>query len=580
MPCGSDAFCAPRLAAPVGVAKPVRYLGAVGRDVLDEHRLRRLIDVGRGLVVQLDLEAVLREVVDVARELTGARYAALGILDEDRRELERFIYVGIDEETRAIIGDLPRGRGVLGELIRNPAPLRLREVGDHPRSYGFPSGHPPMHSFLGVPIVVRGQAYGNLYLTEKEDGWFDEADEEAVTILADWAAVTIFNVRLYSQSEQERGALERAVHGLEATTEIARAVGGETDRVRVLETIAKRARAVVGARSVLVLLRDGPRQEVVAAAGECGSDPVGRYVTLDSQAPRDALRAAESIGLEARAALLAPLSFRGRSLGTIVALDRLEEGPDFYPEDKRMLIAASASAATAVATVESVTEERLRYSLRTAERERARWARELHDTVLQGLGSRRVSLSSALKRGDAAGLEEVVAEAIEDTGRDIEELRALITELRPATLDQLGLRAALEDLGERVSSGAGVELSTDLSIEAKRHDPELEAVVYRLVQEALTNVGKHSGASRVVLRVTEGAGRLDVLVSDDGAGFDPDAEREGFGLTGMRERVELAGGELQVESKPGSGTRIMASVPLGGGPGSGLDKPSGERALD
>ena len=153
--------------------------------MLDEHRLRRLIDVGRGLVAQLDLEAVLREVVDVARELTGARYAALGILDENRRELERFIYVGIDEPTRARIGDLPRGRGVLGELIRNPAPLRLHEVGQHPRSYGFPPDHPPMHSFLGVPIVVRGQAYGNLYLTEKEGGDFDAADEEAATILAE-----------------------------------------------------------------------------------------------------------------------------------------------------------------------------------------------------------------------------------------------------------------------------------------------------------------------------------------------------------------------------------------------------------
>ena len=128
------------------------------RDALDEQRLRRLIGVGRGLVAQLDLEAVLREVVAVARELTEARYAALGILDEDRRELERFIYVGIDEETRLAIGDLPRGRGVLGELIRAPVPLRLRDVGEHPRSYGFPPGHPPMHSFLGVPILVRGEA--------------------------------------------------------------------------------------------------------------------------------------------------------------------------------------------------------------------------------------------------------------------------------------------------------------------------------------------------------------------------------------------------------------------------------------
>jgi signal transduction histidine kinase len=555
----------------------------VARDVLDEHRLRRLIDVGRGLVAQLDLEAVLSEVVEVARELTGARYAALGILDEDRRELERFIYVGIDEQTRATIGDLPRGRGVLGELIRNPAPLRLREVGAHPRSYGFPSGHPPMRSFLGVPIVVRGQVYGNLYLTEKESGEFDEADEEAATILAEWAAVTIFNVRLYGQSEQERGALERAVHGLEATTEIARAVGGETDRARVLETIAKRARALAAARSLLVLLRDGGgRQEVVASAGECGRDPVGRYVTLESETPQAALDAVASLGIQARAALLAPLGFRGKVLGTIVALDRFEEGPDFYPEDERMLVAASASAATAVATVESVTEERLRHSLRAAERERARWARELHDSVLQGLGSRRVSLSSALKRGDRPALEKAVADAVEDIGRDIDELRALITELRPATLDQLGLRAALEDLAERVSGSAGVELDTDLSIAAERLDPELETVVYRLVQEALTNIAKHAAAGAVSLQVGQGGGRIDVLIADDGEGFEPGADHAGFGLTGMRERVELVGGELRIESKPGSGTRVMASVPVTAGAAarSGLDEAPGERALD
>jgi signal transduction histidine kinase len=548
---------------------------------LDEPRLRRLIDVGRGLVAQLDLEAVLREVVEVARELTGARYAALGVLDEDRRELERFIYVGIDEEARARIGDLPRGRGVLGELIRNPVPLRLHEVGAHPRSYGFPPGHPPMHNFLGVPIIVGGQAYGNLYLTEKAGGDFDDADEEAVTILAEWAAVTIFNVRLYSQSEEERGALERAVHGLEATTEIARAVGGETDRSLVLGTIAKRTRALVGARSLLVLLRNsGPRLEVVAAAGDCGHGPVGRYLTLDVETPSDALAAIAGIGLEARAALLAPLGFRGESMGAIVALDRLEEGPDFYPEDARMLVAASASAAIAIATVQSVTKERLRQNLITAERERARWARELHDSVLQGLGSRRVLLSSALKHGDPEVLAESVREALEAVNRDIDELRALITELRPATLDQLGLRAALEDLADRVSSGDGIELATDLSIEADRLEPDLETAVYRLVQEALTNVVKHAQASAATLQVIEQDDQLDVLVSDDGRGFDTGVEHEGFGLAGMRERVELVGGELQIESKPGNGTRTMASIPLADRSGSGLDESAGERAAN
>jgi signal transduction histidine kinase len=552
----------------------------VPRDVLDERRLRRLIDVGRGLVAQLDLEAVLREVVEVARDLTGARYAALGVLDEDRRELERFIFAGIDEETRAQIGDLPRGRGVLGELIRNPAPLRLREVGEHPRSYGFPPGHPPMHSFLGVPIVVRGQAYGNLYLTEKEGGDFDEADEEAATILAEWAAVTIFNVRLYAQSEEERGALERAVHGLEATTEIARAVGGETDRSRVLETIAKRARALVGARSLLVLLHDGPRCQVVAAVGECGAAPIGRYLTIEAETAAEALAGAQGLEIAARAALLAPLGFRGKTLGAIVALDRLEEGPDFYAEDERMLKAAAASAAIAVATVQSMTEERLRQSLKAAERERARWARELHDSVLQGLGSRRVTLSSALKSGDRERLEGAVEGALRDMARDIDELRALISELRPATLDQLGLVAAVEDLAERVGHGAEIELEADLEVDAERLDPELETVVYRLVQEALNNIAKHAAAGRVQLQIRSGEGRLDLLVSDDGRGFDPAGEHSGFGLAGMRERVELAGGELRIESKPGSGTRVMASVPLAVTGGSGLDQAAGERAAN
>jgi len=552
----------------------------VARDVLDEHRLRRLIDVGRGLVAQLDLEAVLREVVEVARELTGARYAALGILDEDRRELERLVYAGIDEATRAQIDDLPRGRGVLGELVRNPAPLRLREVSEHPRSYGFPSGHPTMHGFLGVPIVVRGQTYGNLYLTEKEGGDFDAADEEAATILAEWAAVAIFNVRLYGQSEEERGALERAVHGLEATTEIARAVGGETDPSRVLETIAKRARALVGAASLLVLLDEGGRCEVAAAAGECGAEPVGRHLTIEASSPEGALGAVRGLGIEARAALLAPLSFRGESLGAIVALDRLEEGPGFYTEDERLLTAAAASAAIAVATVQSMTEERLRQSLMTAERERARWARDLHDSVLQGIGSRRVMLSSALKSGDRPRLAAAVEEALGDMARDIDELRALISELRPATLDQLGLVAALEDLAERIGHGAELELEADLEFDAGRLDPELETVVYRLAQEALNNVVKHAGAGRAQLRIRSAEGRLDVLVTDDGAGFDPGAEHSGFGLAGMRERVALTGGELQIESKLGSGTRVMASVPLAPAAGSGLDQASGERAAN
>ena len=167
-----------------------------------------------------------------------------------------------------MIGDLPRGRGVLGELIRDAAPLRLDDVGEHARSYGFPPGHPPMKSFLGVPIRIRGEVFGNLYLTEKEGGDFDEADEQAVVILADWAAIAIDNARLYKSVWDRRAELERAVRGLRATSEIARALGGETELERVLELIVKRGRALVEARSVMILLEDQGDLVVAATAGE------------------------------------------------------------------------------------------------------------------------------------------------------------------------------------------------------------------------------------------------------------------------------------------------------------------------
>lgn len=548
-------------------------------EALDEHRLRRLIDVGRALVTQLDIEAVLAEVLEVARELTGARYVAIGVLDHEKHELERFVYRGIEDGVAAEIGALPRGRGVLGELIRNPAPLRLADVGTHPRSYGFPPGHPPMRSFLGVPIVVRGEVFGNLYLTEKQGGApFDDADEEAVTLLAEWAALTIFNVRLYGRSEEERGQLERSVHGLEATTEISRAVGGETDRERVLELIAKRARAVAGARSLLVLLYGEGRCEVAAAVGECGSGVLGRVVDRDPCDDRDALRLAEQLGIDARAATFAALTFSGRELGAIVAFDRIEEGPEFFAEDERLLAAAAASAATALATVESIAEERLRHSLRSAEGERARWARELHDSILQGLGARRMMLSAALRSGDPERLESAVGGALEGIDRDIAELRGLIAELRPATLDQLGLPAAIEELAERVRRGDGPEVAVELSLDPAALGPELETVVYRLVQEALGNAARHADAGEVKLRAAHRGDRVELSVADDGAGFDPAAGSDGYGIAGMRERAKLAGGELRIESRPGAGTRVVASLPLPGG--SGVDQPARESAAD
>ena len=215
-------------------------------------QIRRLLEVGRALVAEHGTEAVLDKILQAAREITGARYAALGVLDESRQELERFIAVGIDATTRRTIGDLPRGRGVLGVLIHDPQPLRLADVGRHPQSYGFPVGHPSMRAFLGVPILVRGQAWGNLYLAEKEGAAeFTADDEEAAVVLALWAGTAIDNARLYEGSELRREQLERAVRSLEAARDVADAISGAADLDRVLELIVKRGRALVGARAVV-----------------------------------------------------------------------------------------------------------------------------------------------------------------------------------------------------------------------------------------------------------------------------------------------------------------------------------------
>ena len=234
----------------------------------DDLWLHRLLEVGRSLVTELDQKVVLDRVLETAREITGARYAAIGVLNERRTELSQFLTSGIDEESHRKIGDLPRGRGVLGVLIEHPEPLRLPDVGAHPRSYGFPVGHPVMRSFLGVPVIVRGEAWGNLYLAEKEGGEFSERDEQAAVILADWAAVAITNARLYETSELRRHELEKAVHGLEATRDVAVAIGGEIALEHVLELIAKRGRALVGARSLVIMLREGEELVVHASAGE------------------------------------------------------------------------------------------------------------------------------------------------------------------------------------------------------------------------------------------------------------------------------------------------------------------------
>ena len=550
---------------------------------MEEQRLRALLEVGRALVSDLDLEAVLERVLVAARELTGARYAAVGVLDEPREGLERFLTSGIDEETRHAIGPLPRGRGVLGVLIRDPRPLRLADVGSHPHSYGFPPGHPPMHGFLGVPIRVREEVYGNLYLTEKENaGEFDAADEEVLVVLADWAAIAIENARAYSVVRGRREQLERAVAQFEATSEIAQALAGETDLEHVLELVAKRARALTEARATVVLLRDGRQLVVAALAGELDRALVGERIPIEGSVSGHVFRSGKPERLvdapsrlrfalaeqtQATTGLFVPLLLRGRVLGVLSAFDRLRDDPKFSERDEQLLSAFAASAAAAVATAQDVQTKALQRSIVAAEQERARWARELHDETLQELAALKLLLATVRIARDDPERERQLQQAAERIDVAVRGLRDLITDLRPAALDELGLSAALEALAERVGSGGelSVDLHVDLAFEAGRVPgrlfPAIEDAIYRIVQEALTNIVKHAAATHVDVIVREHHDVVEAVIGDNGSGFDAEAEFAGFGLLGMRERVALVEGTITIESAAGEGTTVRASVP-------------------
>jgi signal transduction histidine kinase len=401
-----------------------------------------------------------------------------------------------------------------------------------------------MGRFLGVPILIRDQAWGNLYLCDGHGGApFTADDEEAVVILAEWAAVAIENARLFAGSERRRVALQRAVRRLEASNAIARALGGETDLDRILALIVERGRGLIDARGLLILLRHAGGLTVAAQSGEVPAGLARRETVPDA------------LGLADEGGVLVPLTYRGQSLGILVVF-----GGSADDDDHATLQSFAASAATAVATARSVEEQRLRDAMHAAEEERKRWARELHDETLQGLGGLRMLLTAAARSTDPDGLRTGVATAVRQLEEEIDALRGLIRELRPAALDELGPAEAIEGLAARIGERSGIAVTAHVDLAGRRYAPEVETAIYRIVQEAVTNAVRHSAAGRVVIDVESLDGLVRVRVSDDGRGFDPERSSAGFGLVGMRERVGLLRGELHVSSSA-AGTTVTAAVP-------------------
>jgi signal transduction histidine kinase len=378
-----------------------------------DHRRRALVEAGIAITSELSLDAVLQTLIRIAAELTGAQYSALGVIDRAGRELDRFVTYGIDEPGRAAIGDLPRGRGILGVLIDDARPLRLDDLSRDPRSVGFPPNHPPMTSFLGVPVMTRGVAFGNLYLAEKQPaGSFTKEDEEIVTLLAAQAAVAIENA-----GSVRRDALRRAVQAQEA--------------------------------------------------------------------------------------------------------------------------------------------------------ERQRLARELHDETGQALTSILLGLT-AVERAESVEAARVAASELRElVVGTLQNVRRLAVELRPSALDDFGLEPALRRLGQTVREGGALDVQVEARLGAERLPSEVETAVYRIVQEALTNVAKHASATHVSIVLARKRGTVTVMIEDDGRGFEPaKGSGGGLGLLGMRERVQLLDGSFEIEASPGAGTTLVIEFPVGDETGS------------
>ena len=539
-------------------------------DQLD--RLRVLVEAGIALSSELSLDDLLKKLAETAAALTGARYAALGVIDQSGTGLERFVHTGIDAETVAKIGELPRGRGILGALITDARALRLESISDDPRSVGFPPHHPPMRGFLGVPILLRGRAFGNLYLTEKEAGSFTAEDQGLVETLASQAAVAIENAHLYEAatawSEQ-----------LEALNEVGTALAGEFELARLLELIAHRLRGLIGARLVMIALpaSDGTLR-VEAADGTGAGEIVGMKLERTGSKSGRVLerRRAERVDsliddpevdqeaagrLGGNSGLYVPLVVASRSIGVLVAHDKEGADPRFTDADLRLAETFAPRAAVAVDHSARVAVDALRRVVEAQELERRRLARELHDQTGQELTSVLLGLKAVEDAKTDGERAEALASVRGQVVETLHDVRRLAVELRPKALDDFGLVAALERLRDTFSEQTGMRVDLESQIDV-RLPSDVETALYRIVQEALTNIVKHAQAASVSIVLTRSGRAVTAVIEDDGRGFTPGGGGDGLGLLGMGERLALLGGKLKIESSPGAGSTIVAEVPL------------------
>jgi signal transduction histidine kinase len=538
-------------------------LDRVGEVVTSRERLRALLDAVVSIGSDLDLRGTLERIVASACQLAGARYGALGVIGPDRTLVE-FIAHGLSPAEHAAIGAPPTGRGVLGLLIDDPRPLRLADVTAHPKSYGFPPNHPPMRSFLGVPIRIRDHVYGNLYLAEKRDGAeFTEDDEQIVVALAAAAGVAIDNARLYSVAQRRQ-------RWLAASSEISNLLVGHVRRSEALALIARRAREVAEAALVLVLVHDDEAGvltvEVIDGPDELRQELAGAEVPADHQIFREVLQSRRQVvvddiakaaplpvRLPERPAIIVPLASVESLHGLLVVVGA--DGQADREDESTMLGSFAAQAALAFERA-LAQEEREMFAILE---DRERIARDLHDVVIQRLFATGMQLQTVARLSPRPEVQERINSAVDGLDATIRDIRSAIFELRTpmtaalrteireivaSSAEQLGFRPNLELVGP-LDSAVPTEVRSD---------------VLAVLREALSNVVRHAGATAVDVLVQARGGTITLRVADNGRGIPPQARRSG--LKNLAARAERLGGSMEVRDNVPRGTVLEWSVPL------------------
>ncbi|HEV2231128.1 MAG TPA: GAF domain-containing sensor histidine kinase [Thermoplasmata archaeon] len=535
-------------------------------------RSARLLETGMALASELSLPVLLQRIVELAVDVTAARYGALGVIGPDG-DLVDFLTTGISDEERARIGALPRGRGLLGALIADARPLRLEEISRDPRSAGFPPHHPPMHTFLGAPVRARGKVFGNLYLTEKQGASdFTAEDEEALVTLATQAGIAISNARLYEEAQvRERW--------LQAVREATGAILAGAEVESVLRLVARWARELAGADLATVVIPGaaGEDMAITVAEGMRSDGLEGLVVPLDGSLSGEVIRSGEPLVLEDASSdtrsyqpmvgsgrmgpsLFVPLTVRGKAFGTLAVANEVG-GRRFTDEDVRLVetFAGQASLGLEYGRVQAEIQ-RL-----TLLEDRERIAKELHDGVIQALFAVGLSLQGTAAIVAERRVGARLQDAVNEIDRVIGDLRSYIFGLRPHVLASArGLGAALDQIAHEFESTSGVTTVVELdeSLEGPLADNAVHIV--QLAREALSNVGKHARAQTCRLSLRRAGSEALLEVDDDGTGFDLAAALEsgGMGLGNLRSRAGAIGGALDITSAPGEGSTIRVTLPL------------------